>query len=254
MKKYQIVGIIAMSIFSFYYTDKIASMTLENNEIYQSIKEVSKDYEVKAVDALIENNYIIPGLEGQKVNVKTSFYNMRDLNTFNEYYLVFDKTYPSVSINNNKDKIIKEGNKEKRNVAIVIEYDESLINLLKDYGIDASILVNMDNYKKEETLEQINNDYENYHSLDTLLNKYNNNPDICFIDNLDSELCQDKYKVTTELVVTKDTFIDIKNNIEPGDIYYIKKLSSNNMKILINSIIYKDLDIVRLSKLISEER
>lgn len=254
MKKYQIIGILAMSIFSFYYTDKIASITLENNEIYQSIKEVSEDYEVRAVDAVIEDNYIIPGLEGQKVNVKTSFYNMRDLNTFNEYYLIFDKTYPSVSINNNKDKIIKGGNKEKKNVAIVLEYDSNLIKLLKDYGIDASILVKMDNYEKEETLEQINHDYENYSSLDTLLRKYNNNPDICFKDNLNNELCEDKYKVTTEKVVTKDTFIDIKNNIEPGDIYYIKKLSSNNMKILINSIIYKDLNIVRLSKLISEER
>lgn len=254
MKKYQIVGIIAMSIFSFYYTDKIASITLENNEIYQSIKDVSDDYEIKAVDAFIEDNYIIPGLEGQKVNVKTSFYNMKDLNTFNEYYLVFDKTYPSVSIKNNKDKIIKKGNVEKKNVAIVLEYDDILIKLLKDYKIDASILVNMDNYEKEETLEQINNDYENYTSLDTLLKKYNDDTNICYIDNLNKELCQDKYKVTTENVVTRDTFIDIKNNIEPGDIYYIKKLSSNNMKLLINSIIYKDLNIVRLSKLISEER
>ena len=48
---------------------------------------------------------------------------------------------------------------------------------------------------------------------------------------------------------------DIKNNINSGDIYYIdKSTDTKNIKILINSIIYKDLDIISLSKMLSEER
>ena len=48
--------------------------------------------------------------------------------------------------------------------------------------------------------------------------------------------------------------IDIKNNITSGDIYYVEKSTdTKNIKILINSIIFKDLDIISLSKMLSEE-
>ena len=48
---------------------------------------------------------------------------------------------------------------------------------------------------------------------------------------------------------------DIKNNIESGDIYYVSKnTDTKNIQLIINSIIYKDLEIVEISELISEER
>ena len=47
----------------------------------------------------------------------------------------------------------------------------------------------------------------------------------------------------------------IKNSIKSGDIYYVAKNTDvKNIQLIINSILYKDLDIVRISELISEER
>ena len=63
-----------------------------------------------------------------------------------------------------------------------------------------------------------------------------------------------KYLVKTNKIVNNKTFIDIKNNINSGDIYYVdKSTDTKNIKILINSIIFKDLDIISLSKMLSEE-
>ena len=63
-----------------------------------------------------------------------------------------------------------------------------------------------------------------------------------------------KYLVKTNKIVNNKTFIDIKNNITSGDIYYVEKSTdTKNIKILINSIIFKDLDIISLSKMLSEE-
>ena len=89
-----------MCAFSFIYTEKIANLTLENNEIYQKINNEKEKYNEAFVNAQINDNYIIPGLNGKVVNVKNSFYNMKDINTFNSYYLIYDTSYPEVTLEN----------------------------------------------------------------------------------------------------------------------------------------------------------
>ncbi len=258
MKYFRNMGIVAIAIFSFYYTEKIANLTLEKNEIYQSITKNASNYEEAYVNAQINDSYIVPGLTGRKVNAKNSYYNMKDLNVFNSYYLIYDTSYPEVTLDNNKDKIINRGNKLKQSISFVLEYDQNIINFFKENNLDASILVTNETFNKKESLEQINNEVEDkFNSLDTLINKYSKNSNICYINSSNESICRKnkKYLVKSSKVLNNSTFIDIKNNIESGDIYYINKnTDTKNIKLIINSILYKDLDIVRLSKLLSEER
>lgn len=251
------IGILAVAAFSFFYTEKIANLTLEKNELYQSIGEESSNYNISAIDAFIEDDTIIPGLNGKTVNIKNSFYNMKDINTFNSYYLIYDTSYPEITLENNKDKIIKKGNRNKKSVAFIIEYNDKIIEYFKNNNIDASILVDLNNFNKKEPLEQINNETNKYKELESLINKYSNNTHICYLNDKNIDICKksNKYLVKTNKIVNNSTYIKLKNNIEPGDIYYIEKNTNiNSIKILINSIIYKDLDIISLSKMISEER
>ena len=44
MKHFRNLGILAIAAFSFFYTEKIANLTLDKNELYQSIKEESSKY------------------------------------------------------------------------------------------------------------------------------------------------------------------------------------------------------------------
>lgn len=256
MKCFQYIGVLVICAFSFIYTEKIANLTLENNELYKKIKAEEKNYNEAFVNAKITNNYITPGLNGKKVNIKNSFYNMKDINAFNSYYLIFDTSYPEITIENNKEKIINQGNPYKKSIAFLTEYDQDIIKYFHDNSIDASILVDINTFNKDETLEQINNEVDKYNDVDTLINKYTNNTDICYVSSKNEYICRDnkKYLVNTDKILTNNSIITIKNNIEPGDIYYIKHNTDiKNIKILINSIIYKDLDITSLSKLLSEE-
>ena len=182
---------------------------------------------------------------------------MKDLNAFNSYYLIYDTSYPAVTLDNNKDKIVERGNQNKNSVAIILEYNKDTIKYFKDNNIDASILVDLDTFNKNESLEQINNEVNKYKDLEYLKTKKSNNTHICYLSNKNEKISRknNKYLVKTEKIVNNKTFIDIKNNINSGDIYYIdKSTDTKNIKILINSIIYKDLDIISLSKMLSEER
>ena len=170
---------------------------------------------------------------------------------------IFDTSYPEVTLENNKDKIVNKGNRYKKSVSFILEYDKELINYFKENNIEASILVTMDNFNKNENLEQINNEVNKYKDLEALINKYSNNTHICYVTNKNEKICRknQKYLVKTDKILNNNTFITIKNSIESGDIYYVEKTADvKNIKILINSIIYKDLDIISLSKMLSEER
>ncbi len=257
LKFFKSIGIITIVIFSFFYTEKLANFMLENNELYQTIENEKDSYEVVSVNAVIDGDYIIPGLNGQVVNVKDSYYNMKDMQVFNSYYLLYDVTYPEISLSNNIDKIITKGNSLKRSVSFILEYDQDIINFFVNNNYDASVIVTSDTYDSNLTLEQINGDVSNFSQTEALLNKYNDNISICYVSNVNLELCKDnnKYLVNTEKIINNSTIIDIKNNISSGDIYYVSKnVDLKNIQLIINSILYRDLEIVNISELISEER
>ena len=88
-KYYQYLGLALIMVFSFYYTEKIALIVLNKNPLMQEINQEKVNYEEAFVNANIEGDYIIPGINGLMVNTRESFYNMQSLDAFNHYYLVF---------------------------------------------------------------------------------------------------------------------------------------------------------------------
>ena len=257
MKLYRYIGLVIILCFSFLYAERIANFTLEKNKLYQEINNNKDTYTIKPVNAIISDSYITPGINGKKVNVKKSYYKMKNIQTFNELYLVFNIMQPDISLNNNLDRIINKGNELKNGVAFVIDNNKEIIDYLINNNIPASILITMDTFNKDSKLEQINNDEYNYSKVDILLNKYHKNTNICYLNSKLDDLCRKnhKYLVKSAIVVDNSNFINIKNNIISGDIYYISKnLSINNMELLIKTIQFKDLHIMTLSDLISEDK
>ena len=256
MKIFRNIGLLAIVAFSFFYTEKIASFVLESNELYQEIDNKKEKYIVASVNAQIDGEYIIPGLNGLEVNVKDSYFNMKDINVFNEYYLLYDIVYPRISLNDYKDKIIKQGNTKKHSISFILEYDEKIIDYFLENNISASVLVNNETFNKQLNLEQLNNETENFNDLETLINRYQNNTNICYVNENNYDICKEnnKYLVKTDNIINNNTILSIKNNIASGNIYYISKNTDiKNIQLIINSILFKDLDIVKISELISED-
>ena len=65
MKKiFNTIMLISLAVFSFYYTEKVALMMQEKDEIMLQILQNKDKYTVKSVNALIDGDTIIPVVEG----------------------------------------------------------------------------------------------------------------------------------------------------------------------------------------------
>jgi hypothetical protein len=258
MKKiYKTLGLLSLMVFSFYYTDKIAIIMQNKSPIMQSIKSVEDDYLVSATNATIEGDYIVPGISGRMVNETKSYVNMKSFGIFNEYYLIFDKVKPDISLNDNLDKIIKSGNKERNSVAFLIEDNSLIKNYLKENNIPASILITESTYETNNFFEQINNDKDKYNNVESLLNKNNQNTNICYYKNLSQEFCKKnkKYLVEETFYLNSQNIVNAKNSVESGAIILIKNSAKlEEFKLLVKEINFKGLDIVSLSNLIIEDK
>ena len=176
--------------FSFYFTEKTAVLVRNQDPIMQAIKEASVELNHEAVNASITKDYIIPGINGSRINEIKSLMQMKENNVFNSLFLVTESVKPKVSLNDNKDKIIIKGNPKKGAVSFIIESkDTPSYTYLKSHNIQASLLTKSDTYAKDENLEQLNNDFENYKKLENKLNKAKTNTNICILNNYNKEIC-----------------------------------------------------------------
>ncbi len=253
--KYFALGIVLIG--SFYYTEKMSKIVINNSNLVEIINENSKDYNIDPVSAIIEDNYIIPGLNGYSVNVLKSYNNMRYLDTFNSYYLEYDQVIPEISLENNKDKIIKKGNKNKNGVSIIIKDNQEIIDYAEDKKIKITRLIDYNTFDPNVNFEQINNDYEKYNKVELMLNNSNINKNLCFINNNIIDICRKnkKYLIESTMTLNNYNLSTIKDNIESGHIIFINdNVSLSDFKILIRQVFYQDLNVMFVSELITESR
>ena len=105
-----IVGICLLTIFSFYYTNKIIEFSKSKDLIMIEIMNNKDNYNKISIDALINNNYITPGSEGLEVDIDKSYNKMKKLGKYNENLYVYNIVKPTISIKDNYDKFVINGN------------------------------------------------------------------------------------------------------------------------------------------------
>lgn len=254
MKFYKIIGIISIVVFSFYLTDFVTELAINSNPLMQTIKNSSTNYDIESVDAIIEENTIIPGIKGKKVSIMESFLNMKDFGTFNTNYLIYDDIKPNISISDNKDKIIISGNKKKRNISLLINNNKNIEEYLDKNNLKYTKLIKyLDNIYKDNV--NIENDKKKFKDLDTLLNKKELNNKICLLDYSNIEMCKKNkyYIVKPNIILKNNNIVEILNDINNGSIVYIdNNLNLNNFILFMNKIKNMDLKIVYLSEIIKE--
>ena len=258
MKKYRKYILFSILVLlSFYTTNKTANLVRNQDPILKEIRNISLEKKEDFVNAVIEDDYIIPGMYGSIIDELKSLAKMKEQDVFNNLYLVSQPIKPDISLSDNLDKIIIKGNSKKQQVSFVI--DENSSKKIKDYlvknSIKASLLITKDNFSKDSYFEQINNDFKNYKELDKTLKKNKINTNICVLDNNNSNLkfCKSKkkYLVKPGMFLDNANIIEIKTKLDSGSIIYIK--DATYLDCLVEYIKSKDLKIVPLSQLISEK-
>lgn len=251
--KIKYLCIIFLCLLSFYYTEQIALYVKSKNPLVQKIESKKEDLYVNSINStLIDELYIIPGMNGKEVNVNGSFNTMKELNIYNEDKIVYNQITPNISLKDNKERIIIRGNHHKREVSLIFDKVSNLTKYLIQKNYKINLLIKEEKYYKEYEMINNSNNEKIYNHIDSYLTNNKINKNICYKSN--KSLCNDKYIFQESLTINHSNISTNINKITNGEIIFIKDtLTLTELELLINKIKSQDLSIVPLSTLISEE-
>lgn len=283
MKKiFSIIGFGSLIMLSFFYTEKIANMIIEKDELMMTIKEKAQEYEIDVVEAITDDKTIIPGLNGLRVSNKESYKQMKKYGFFNDKLLEFQEVSPKNKLNKNFDKYIISGNKEKKAVSLIFLVHEetdidSIIDVLKEKKVKANFFVDGYWFEKnnDRVYDLINSGYVignlsynlNYNDsafvwMDTILKRIGKQKQgYCYADKENTEnleICalNKNYTIKPGLILNNNYVKNIKENLTNGSIIALEINNSLNkeLPIMINYILSKGYNIENLNELLDEKR
>ena len=83
-KLFEGIGLLALLLVSFIYTEKTMTVIKENDDVMIELKDVADSYYIEPIEATIREDEIIPGIKGRKVNINKSYNKMKQIGKFNE--------------------------------------------------------------------------------------------------------------------------------------------------------------------------
>lgn len=281
VKKYfQIIGIVSLACFSFIFTEKTAVTLRDNDSLMKVIKEQSSTYKIESENAKVDDNTIVPGLNGRNVNNNKSYDNMKRLGEFNENMLIYDLILPEISIKNAYNKYIIGGNPRKNMVSLLLKVNKNSdvdtilsiadVNTPLNFFIDGNWLEN-----NETALKKIvdrnynvgnlsyNGDYSNsgYVWINTIINKYSRQENnYCYLEEKNENylrVCslQKSYTIIPSIIAKTNPLIEIKTNLKAGDIISLE-INNETLKelpLIISYINSKGYKLTSLDEHLSED-
>lgn len=257
------IPLLILVCFSFFYTDRVLNFINSKSDLMMKIKSLENNYYVKEVNAITNDDTIIPGIKGKKVNINKSFDKMKEYNTFMEEYLVYDSIIPVVSTENNMDKYIISGNKSKKEVSLIITVDTKNINKISQIknitlfiNHDLLTIENINNLNNNEIYTYGNNgkyDKEELVNDNTLINSLSNNKSkYCLVKEKNNDVINICKKNNMHTIIPNiiGNYSDIKDNLNNGSIILLNNI--NNINSIIKYINSKGYKIVPLNILLEE--
>ncbi len=274
---FKLTGLLVLFFFSFFYTEKVINVITEQDEIMIKIKENEEKNNIPSTNAIINENTITPGLSGKEINIDKSYKEMKKLGTYNENMLVYTKVLPEVSINNNKNKYIRNGNKNFNEVSLIFKINKNtdlqkLLTLLDKNNTKANLFISYEYLEKHinEIEKKKNIEYYNYGKngiyndeiilvANNIISRKSNPASICLTEtNTNNTLkkCSENEQFTIYPEIINGTLNSIKSKISNGSIisFEVTSTTLNELPLIINYINSKGYTISLLSELINEEK
>ena len=179
---------------------------------------------------------------------------MKRINTYLDSFIVLKKTNPKISIKNNYDKLVINGNQSKKNISSLIKLND--INLLKKFRENNSL-----NFILTESFIKNNQDYLKDIDNNIIVQEANNIKylsliDYCYTNDNFFNYCNKYHKYTIKSqMITHDYYYETYKIIQNGNIleYLINNEKTiKDIKILINGIKNLGYNIVSLDTLLEE--
>ena len=126
MKKIlSILGFATLLALNYTITQETKTVMQEQDQIMITIKENLDKYKQDPIDAKIENNTIIPGINGKEIDINETYEQMKKIGKFNEKYIKYKQTKPKITQEFQYDKYIISGNKQKNTISLIFIVKEN---------------------------------------------------------------------------------------------------------------------------------
>ena len=274
------LGLLSLICFSFFYTDKVMDVALEQDKIMISINNVKDDYREDAIEAIIDNDTIIPGISGREVDIEKSYSNMKSIGLFHENYLVFKDVMPKTTLDDNMDKYIIKANGSKQKISLIFIVDNDsdfnmIYNIAKSKNVKVNLFLDYEYLnKKINSLNKITDvsiysyGEDGKYTKDNII--YTNNlieritkrkANYCLVTNKNNsnlKVCSDNksYTIYPNLIIKDNLLSIVKNGVSKGDLILID-INKNNINQLPSAIEYisaKGLEFEYLDEILSEKK
>lgn len=271
MKLIKIIGLFTLFCITFFYTEKVINVTLNQDELMIKIKEYAKANNTTPINATIKDDTIIPGNIGKAIDEENSYKAMKKIGYFESSLITYKNIYPEISIYNNYNKYIISGNNRNKSIAIIyilnnLNTIDNILNITNinktkiNFFIDSNLLSNNINI-----IDKIGfNDIYNYgtngiYTKDNLIisnniinNKANNKSIFCLFLNKDEASLNNcaNNKMLSIYIDHFNNYYNIKNNLENGKIFLID--NTQELSPIIEYTTTKGYHLVSLSELITE--
>lgn len=269
-KKLEVLGVLLFAGFSFYYTEKVSNLIRNNDPLMNEIRNNEGDMIVSKIEPVLLEDEYITGINGCQVDEKESYNKMKTVGHYKEELLVMKED----EIEEETDKYIIGGNREKRNVSIILLKNSEVINnfALKNNTklnyfldgeyiktnapklIDISKIINIYNYGRNNSYSDKYIIYDN----ELIKTNFNNKSDYCLVTKKDIntlKTCTSSNMKTIKTdIIKNDILTYIKTNLTNGKIFLIDSDNYNEIKLSIKYILSKGYNIVHLDELLSTKK
>lgn len=281
MKKFfQIVGIITLMVGSFVYTEKVGTTAKLNDTLLTEIKSKKDGYKENAIEPIIKEDTIIPGINGKEVDTQKSYEAMSKIGYFDDKLLVYKPLEVENTLDKNKDKYVINGNNTKLDITLLFKVSNNddityIIKLLDQKNIKSTFFIESKYLEKHHnqiiklvqnghTVGNLSNN-EDYEDSDfvwmktILTNIGNQNYNYCYTEKPNKKILkicdiQNSITIMPQIIIKNKPYLNLKKTILPGAIISLEVNNELNSEIetIINYIKAKGYNIKSLEELLKE--
>ena len=281
MKKFfQMVGILTLMVGSFIYTEKVGTTAKLTDTLLTEIKSKKDGYKENAIEPIINEDTIIPGINGKEVDVNKSYEAMSKIGYFNDKLLVYKPLKVENTLDKNKDKYVINGNNTKMDVTLLFKVGNNnditnIIKLLEVKKVKATFFIESKYLEKHHN--QIIKLVQNGHTIGNLSNNEdyedsdfvwmktiitNIGPQIynyCYTEKPNKKILkicaiQNSITIMPQIIIKNKPYLNIKKQILPGSIISLDANSELNsqIEVILNYITSKGYNLKSLEELLKE--
>lgn len=273
------IGVIVLLTGTFIYSDRVTMAVKTTDELLVKIEEVKDDYEIGPIEAIIDENTIIPGKNGKEVDVESSYDKLSQIGYFNDKLLVYKPKYIKNKLSDNRDKFIISGNKESKDVALLFKVSDTddiskILNILEKEEVKVTFYITTTYFEKNynDVIRLINDGYtignlsnngdytdSNFAWMSTvLIHSGKQKRNYCYASLSDKDVLKicnmhNSYTVVP-ISVNATPFIGVKKNLKSGAIISldVNRDVVRELESIINYVIGKGYNIKPLEEFFKE--